>query len=115
MIRFLAFVAIAVAGFPAAAGAQAAQTVRCSFDNGPARACRMTDVAGRGGVHRMTFVAGNQKATFVGRAQTGWWSGTLNGKPAMGYERNRGNVVFSSTDLQTVFAWWYPANEHGSY
>jgi hypothetical protein len=105
----------ALAGSAAANPSAPSQTVRCSFDNGPAKACLMTDVVGRAGVHRMTFVAGTKRATFVGRSQTGWWSGMLNGKPAMGFERNRGHVVYSTTDLSTFFAWWSPGNQHGTY
>ena len=112
-MRILLIVA-ALAAPVAPAMAQRAEAVRCSVNYRPAIPCRMTNSAG-GGLQRMTFTFGNQRTTFVGKAQTGWWSGTLNGRPAMGYERNRGNMVFSTTDLKTVFAWWYPANEHGRY
>lgn len=53
--------------------------------------CRMTIVT-RGGVRHLTFQLGKRQIKFVGRAQTGWWSGRLDGKPAMGFERNRGHV-----------------------
>lgn len=96
------------------AGAQGTQRVRCSIDNAPGRACTMTDRV-RGGVHHMVFEMDGRRVTFVGRSQTGWWSGELDGRPAMGYERNRGNMVISTTDLTTVFAWWYPGREHGTY
>lgn len=89
--------------------------VRCSLDYAPDRACRLTDTVLPGGTHRMVFRAGGRDVTFVGRKQTGWWAGRLNGRPAMGYERNRGNMVLSTYDLRTTFAWWYPRQAHGSY
>jgi len=103
-------------GLACAAGPALAQDqVRCAIDYAPDRACTMTDHV-EDGVHHMEFrIEGGQQVTFVGRSQTGWWSGTLNGKPAMGYERNRGNLVFSTVDLETSFAWWYPGQEHGAY
>lgn len=99
----------------ATAPAFAAEPVRCSWDDGPARSCTYTDTVQADGTHRMLFSAGGKPTVFVGKPQTGWWSGRLNGKPAMGYERNRGNIVFSTTDLSHRFAWWYPTEEHGSY
>jgi hypothetical protein len=98
-----------------AAPAPAADQVRCSVDNGPAFACTYADSALPDGSHRMDFTGNGKHVQFVGKAQTGWWSGRLNGKPAMGYERNRGNMVFSTGDLASTFAWWYPTQEHGSY
>lgn len=95
--------------------ALAADAVRCSIDDGPAFACTYADTPLPDGTHRMDFNGRGGHVQFVGKAQTGWWSGRLNGKPAMGYERNRGNIVFSTSDLQTKFAWWYPTQEHGSY
>lgn len=93
----------------------ATDRVRCSLNYAPDRTCRLTDTVGRGGYHRMVFAIGGRQLTFVGKKQTGWWAGKLNGKPAMGYERNRGNVVFSTYDLSTSFSWWYPTNAHGTY
>ena len=93
----------------------ATDQVRCSLDYAPDRACRLTDTVLPGGTHRMVFRAGGRDVTFVGRKQTGWWAGRLNGRPAMGYERNRGNMVLSTYDLRTTFAWWYPRQAHGSY
>lgn len=89
--------------------------MRCSLNDGPEQACVLIDQAGRGGTHRMSFAGPRIRVSFVGRANSGWWSGRLNGKPAMGYERNRGNVVFSTTDLSTRFAWWYSGSAHGTY
>ena len=95
-------------------GASPAETVRCSIDDAPARACKMA-ITTRGGVRHLRFSVAGQRIEFVGRAQSGWWSGKLNGRPAMGFERNRGYVVFSTTDLRTRFSWWYPQSEHGRY
>lgn len=89
--------------------------LRCSIDHAPDRACTISDTV-EDGVHYMDFhLDDGRRMTFVGRSQTGWWTGTLNGQPAMGYERNRGNVIFSTFDLQFTFAWWHPDREHGTY
>jgi hypothetical protein len=80
--------------------------VSCIFGDAPRPTpCTLNDVADRGG-HRMTFVAGRLRATFVGHRNSGWWTGKLNGKPAMGYEINRGRTVYSTLDLQERFEWW---------
>ena len=80
--------------------------VSCIFGDAPKpTACVLTDVVEQGD-HRMTFTAARQRATFVGRRNSGWWSGRLNGKPAMGYEINRGHTAYSSLDLQNRFEWW---------
>jgi hypothetical protein len=92
-----------------------ADQMRCSFSEDPPVSCSFTDRVAPDGTHQMIFNGGGRRMTFVGKSQTGWWSGKLDGKPAMGYERNRGNVVLSSVDLSTRFAWWYPADEHGNY
>jgi hypothetical protein len=104
-----------LAGPAAAQGTASRETVRCSLNDGPERACVFTDQVGRGGAHRMSFTGPGIRVTFVGRGNSGWWSGQLNGKPAMGFERNRGNTVFSTSDLGTHFAWWYPRSAHGTY
>jgi len=111
----IALAATALAGPATAEGTASRETVRCSLNDGPERACVFTDQAIRGGGHRMTFTGQGVRVTFIGRANSGWWVGQLNGKGAMGYERNRGNTVFSTTDLGTRFAWWYPRDAHGSY
>ena len=95
--------------------AAVAEPVKCSLDDVPLAHCRLIDTIQADGSHRMEFQADRAQVLFIGRSQTGWWSGTLNGRPAMGYERNRGNVVFSTTDLKQRFAWWYPRDEHGTY
>lgn len=94
--------------------AAAATPIFCSIDERPATPCTMTDRV-EGGGHVMTFQAGGTRVTFTGRGQTGWWAGKLNGKPAMGYELNRGHTRISTYDLQTSFAWWYAGQEHGTY
>lgn len=91
------------------------ESVQCRFNYAPAEPCRMTDHVGADGVHNMEFVSRMHHARFVGRSQTGWWSGQLDGRPAMGYELNRGNVVFSTVDLQMTFQWWSQGNQHGNY
>jgi hypothetical protein len=99
----------------AASSALAADPVRCSWNDGPAKPCTYADTVQPDGSHRMTFSGNGKPTIFNGKPQTGWWSGKLDGKPAMGYERNRGNFVFSTMDLSSRFAWWYPTEEHGSY
>lgn len=111
-------VTAALAGCALAACAQADESkfpVQCSFDDAAPTACHMTDQVGADGTHTMEFTAGSRRLKFVGKSQTGWWSGQLDGQAAMGFERNRGYVVFSTTDLKTSFAWWSQGSEHGSY
>lgn len=102
-------------GRAATATAPSSEAVRCSLNYAPDRDCLLTDRVERGGIHRMVFAFGADRVTFVGRKQTGWWAGHLNGKQAMGFERNRGNMVLSTYDLSVSFAWHYPGQEHGSY
>lgn len=109
---FLALAAVVALAGPAAAQSTA---VRCSIDYAPERACRLADTASANGMHRMVFRSGARTLVFVGRQQTGWWTGRLDGRPAMAYERNRGNVVLSTYDLKTTFTWSYPGQAHGSY
>jgi hypothetical protein len=75
----------------------------------------MSDQVATDGLQTMEFVFGNNHVRFTGKSQTGWWSGQLNGQPAMGRELNRGHVVFSTSDLKTTFEWWSKGNEHGTY
>lgn len=110
-----AMILAAAATIPSASAQSARERVRCTINDAPDNLCVLVDQARAPGVHRMTFLAGQRRIVFEGRSNSGWWSGTLNGRPAMGYERNRGNVVFATTDLKTRFAWWYPANGHGTY
>lgn len=39
-----------------------------------------------------------------------WSSGSLNGKPAMGFSPNRGWHIFSTVDLTERFEYWYSSN-----
>lgn len=97
----------------AAQSATGTDRVFCIFgDAARPVACLLTDTATRRG-HHMVFRAGRQRAVFDGRRNSAWWSGQLNGRPAMGYEVNRGHIVFSSTDLQNRFEWWYPGSRVG--
>src|SRR5439155_25066659 len=107
---------VAIAAPSAIAEAQGArERVRCSIDDAPDNLCVMIDQVRAQGMHRITFLAGNRHVVFEGRSNSGWWSGKLNGRPAMGYERNRGNVVFATVDLNSRFSWWYPGSAHGNY
>jgi ammonia channel protein AmtB len=112
LIGFACAVVSAVAAHAAGAVTQSAQ---CSASYAPAVACKMSDVVGADETHTMEFVYGTTRVRFVGKAQTGWWSGKLDGQPAMGYELNRGHVVFSTLDLATTFEWWTQGNQHGKY
>jgi hypothetical protein len=75
----------------------------------------MQDTASSDGAHVMVFQRGGERHVFAAREQTEWWSGTLDGKPAMGVELNRGHMKISTTDLAHDFEWWYPRDEHGTY
>lgn len=93
----------------ALAAATATERVVCRFGDAPRSVpCAFTDTADRSGLHRMLFEGGGQRVVFVGRRNSAWWQGRLNGRPAMAYERDRGHTVFSTTDLGTRFEWWYP-------
>lgn len=106
--------ALAVAALPAAAAPVTGRDkVLCLFgDAARPVPCVLTDTVTRGG-HQMVFTAGRQRTTFVGRNNSAWWQGRLNGRPAMGYERDRGHTVYSSLDLTTRFEWWYPGGGSG--
>lgn len=116
-MRSLIFVLLAAGGCASvqADAAAVVQQVQCSRDSAPAAACRLSDRVGKDGTHSMEFVVGEQRVRFVGKSQTGWWSGKLDGRPAMGYELNRGHTVYSTADLKTTFEWWSEGSEHGSY
>lgn len=90
----------------------------CVVGTHAARPCRIEiKVDGAGGARRVRFSMSGQSVEFIGHAQGPWWSGTLDGRPAMGYELNRGHVVYSTRDLDpdTLFEWWSPGMEHGTY
>ncbi len=114
--RTMLFFLIAAAACAGAVRADdAGEPVHCALNDAPAVACRMTDHVDAGGTHSMEFAFGTQRARFSGHSQTGWWSGQLDGKPAMGRELNRGHVIFSTVDLETTFECWSEGSEHGSY
>ena len=92
-----------------------AQAAFCLFDAAAeAVPCTMT-TEGTGDALRVMWEAGGEAITFSGQIGGGWWSGDLDGSPAMGHELNRGNVVFSTSDLDRTFQYWSPGMEHGSY
>lgn len=91
------------------------ESVHCAFDYAPAKPCQLSDRVAPDGTHTMEFTSDTTRTRFVGKPQTAWWSGKLAGKPAMGYELNRGHVAFSTMDLKTTFEWWSDGNQHGSY
>ena len=99
---------------------QDGEDVTCSFDDGSAERCTMTvtDVLGTGDGgpdQEIVWTASDRAVLFVGRRMGPWWSGELDGAPAMGRELNRGNVVFSTRDLERSFQYWADGMEHGSY
>jgi hypothetical protein len=103
-------------GWPAAAADGAGQSAFCLFaDSARATPCRYRGQVARDGRTRVVWTAGARRVVFEGKRQDGWWSGALDGRPAMGFERNRGHVVLSATDLSTGFSFWFPGMEHGTY
>jgi hypothetical protein len=95
--------------------AAAPAQVMCSVDYAKPAPCTMTDMVRRDGAHVLRFQQGPHRIEFVGRSQTGWWSGTLDGKPAMGLEMNRGYTRFSTLSLGRTFDWFYPGQDRGTY
>lgn len=93
-----------------------ASTLYCQSGAQPAQTCRM-NIKTEPGDADMTleFTLASGSVRFKGQHQSAWWSGQLNGKPAMGYELNRGHTLYSTTDLSTTFEWWYGDMQHGSY
>ena len=67
--------------------------------------CSISDSVAADGQHDLRFSFANTAVGVFGRNAGAWWSGELNGRPAMGYERNRGHTVLSTTDLKTTFEW----------
>jgi hypothetical protein len=99
----------------ARAAAPVTESVHCSLNYSAAEACQMSDQVASDGLHTMEFVFGSNRVRFTGNSQGGWWSGQLDGQPAMGFELNRGHLLFSTSDLKTTFEWWSNGNEHGTY
>lgn len=99
----------------AAAPPITADGLTCQIGEARPTPCTLTDRAMPGGRHRMIFTIGARRIQFDGRRQGPWWSGRLDGRPAMGYERNRGYTMLSTGDLTRTFSWWSRGSEHGSY
>lgn len=94
----------------------AAEPATCVFDTAPPEPCTIRFASdGKGGTQLHAEGKAGHKADFAGKRGSGWWAGTLNGAPAMGYERNRGNVVFSTSTLDRSFQYWTRGSEHGNY
>lgn len=88
----------------------------CVFDTAAPEPCVVTFSVGKDGATTLRARAkGGHRTVFVGKRGSGWWSGTLDGAPAMGYELNRGNVTFSARTLNRSFQYWTRGNEHGTY
>lgn len=77
--------------------------------------CTASYTSGGNGAFTASYKVGGKTVKFAGKRQGAWWSGTLNGKAAMGYELNRGRVTISTQSLDSTFEYWSPGNEHGSY
>lgn len=112
---FPIFLCLAMIGGNACAQTAMHETAQCAIDFGPARTCAVSDQVAADGTHHLRFDVDGKTVVFVGKSQTGWWSGTLDGKPAMGYELNRGHTVYSTGDLGQRFEWWTEGKQHGSY
>lgn len=97
-----------------AAAADVTMAVQCSLDDAAPAACAFGDTVTKEGTHTMEFVRGDQHTTFVGRRQGPWWSGRLDGRPAMGYEINRGHMVIATSDLESTFEWWSKDGKPGA-
>ena len=91
------------------------EAVVCAADDQEPAPCRLQESIREDGSHVMVFERSNTRHTFIATHQSGWWSGTLDGSPAMGVELNRGHMRISTTDLRHRFVWWYPRYEHGTY
>lgn len=95
--------------------ALAAESATCVFDTAPPEPCTIAFTVQRGTTRMAARGRSGKRAVFVGRRASGWWSGTLDGAPAMGHELNRGNVVFSTRTLGRSFQYWTRGNQHGTY
>ncbi|NEU94943.1 hypothetical protein [Bradyrhizobium uaiense] len=99
----------AVASLAGTAGSSAQGLVNwsgfCALDAAQPKPCSVSDTVATDGQHDLRFSFGSIAVSFFGRNAGAWWSGELNGRPAMGYERNRGHTVLSATDLKTTFEW----------
>lgn len=88
----------------------------CAFDVAAPEPCTIDiRVDAEGITHFEAVGRGGHRIRFTGRRADGWWSGALDDAPAMGYERNRGNVVFATRALDRSFQYWTAGNAHGRY
>ncbi|MGK6318110.1 hypothetical protein [Sphingomonas sp. DT-204] len=101
----------------AAATAQTSEQATCVFDTAPSERCTVTFIVRTDGATELRAKAleGGHQAVFIGRRQSGWWAGTLDGAAVMGYELNRGNVTFATRALDRTFQYYTAGHEHGSY
>lgn len=109
-------IALAASASLAAAQPPAGERATCVLDDAAPAPCTLrfsTDAKGTRTLR--ASLPGGRSVVFRGRADGPWSSGTLDGKPAMGMELNRGHVRFSTTTLDRTFAYWTPGAEHGSY
>lgn len=111
-LRFLAATVLLGLAACAAVADETPSSERCEIGYAPATACRLSDTVAADGTHTMVFIAGKQRVEFVGKSQTGWWSGKLDGQPAMGREIDRGHIMFSTVDLNKTFEWRSKGDEH---
>lgn len=94
----------------------AGERATCVLDEAEPAPCTLSFSTDASGVRTLrASLGGGRAVTFRGRSSGPWSSGTLDGEPAMGLERNRGHVRFSTTSLDRTFAYWTPGNEHGTY
>ena len=75
----------------------------CGSDLAKPQPCAIRDKVGGDGQHDLQFSFGGKTSNFVGKNNSAWWIGGLNGRPAMGYEVSRGHTVYSTTDLKETF------------
>jgi hypothetical protein len=97
------------------AWADRAAEIYCVVNASEARPCFTRFTTDVRGVRTVRMAIGKTEYIFIGRAKNGWWSGRLNGKPAMGYELNRANVKFSTSDLTLSVQYYYTGFENGTY
>jgi hypothetical protein len=87
----------------------------CLFDDAPPEPCVVTFKERAGATELRATGKSGKRVTFTGTRNSGWWSGMLDGSPAMGFELNRGNISFSTRTLSKRFQYFTPGSEHGTY
>ena len=102
------------AGPPAVADGEGEAATCVSGSSAPVP-CRLLFAGGGDAMTLSATSTDGGEHVFKGQRQDGWWSGTLNGAPAMAHELNQGHVVFASVDLGARWEYWTAGNEHGSY